>query len=183
MFRILVLLPVFALLAACQSVSVKTPVGTELVPAEAARWAGQWYNPDGSATIRIVDEAAGRMEAAFVEESDGAFKTQVWDLELRKAGDLLLLNYRTEEARTKGIWHWCRVRNDDGKTLVFWSPNFEAFKKLADEGRIAPDAGMTTKDELVFDAIPQDVLAEIAEGDATWWVWDSPIVLFRHGQP
>lgn len=183
MLRVVAVVLFVALLAGCQAISTRKPIGAEPVPVAADLWAGTWYNPDVSISVRIVDEAAGRMEAAFIEEQDGALKPRLCDLELRKTGDLTLLNFRAEEGREKGTWNWCRVDNDGGKSLALWIPRSDTFEELEEAGTLNADPAAKSEHELLFDDIPAEIMAQMSDGGAKWWVWEHPLVFFRLARP
>ncbi|MCS7238522.1 MAG: hypothetical protein NZ899_09650 [Thermoguttaceae bacterium] len=163
----------------CSTVVSPVPVGEGPALLTPEEWDGEWYHPEGTVTLNVLDPHGGVLEAAFVQkdsQSGGRLRMQSVRVLITKAGDWFLCNFRPEDDPKRG-YLWGRIRTEPKRILV-WFPNAIKFANLVKKG-ILPGT-VDDKGNVELGTLNPDHLKVIVgEAEGTLFVWDSPLVLFR----
>ena len=80
-------------LVGCEAVYMPTPVGDEVVPLDPAEWQGTWLAPEMVITTTVLDGAAGRLQAAWIERGDAGATLEVVEGSIRTSGDWVFASF------------------------------------------------------------------------------------------
>ena len=126
-------LAALALLAGCDSVSVDKPFGTPPAKIVAEEWTGYWHIDDDEVfQIKVVDAAAGLLEAAVIKDSPEGQRIQRTAIHLRQVGDWKFL-FLPGEKEGEGFT-WVKYENYEGKMVMAWLPSPNDFKAAVEQG-------------------------------------------------
>jgi hypothetical protein len=83
-------------LAGCDAVYMPGPVGDEVVTLDPAEWQGTWLAPDMVITTTVLDGAAGRLQAAWIERGDAGATLEIVEGSIRSSGDWVFASFLDE---------------------------------------------------------------------------------------
>lgn len=190
-------------LAGCEAVYTPRPLGDEVVALDPAEWQGTWLAPDMVITTTVLDGAAGRLQAAWIERGTAGATLEIVEGSVRASGDWTFANILDEteseppaEARggaepaaegaapvagqgtSQGIgprYVWLRVEKGENH-LTLWSPNVEQFKILVGDGRLP---GRVTDDGVELGELTPEQLRMINDPASNLLNWADPAVFVR----
>ena len=186
-------------LAGCEAVYTPRPLGDEVVTLDPAEWQGTWLAPDMVITTTVLDGAAGRLQAAWIERGTAGATLEIVEGSVRASGDWTFANILDEteselpaEARDgaepaaegaapvagQGIgprYVWLRVEKGENH-LTLWSPNVEQFKILVGDGRLP---GRVTDDGVELGELTPEQLRMINDPASNLLNWSDPAVFVR----
>ena len=174
-------------LAGCTTVMSTQPVGEVPVALTAEDWEGTWTDSEDFLEIRVIDGEAGQLEAAWIETGEDGFELESVEIFMRRSGDALFgsvldepddeAGVGDEEAEPEALYAFFRLARD-GKKLVVWWPDVEAFQALVEEGRLPGE--VTEGDDVVLEALSEAQLELLSsDQNAGLWEWKSPAILMR----
>jgi hypothetical protein len=195
------LLGVFAALAlvGCEAVYAPRPLGDEVVTLDPAEWQGTWLAPDMVITTTVLDGAAGRLQAAWIERGTAGATLEIVEGSVRASGDWTFANILDEtesgppaeapggaEPAAEGAaqvagqglgprYVWLRVEKGENH-LTLWSPNVEQFKILVGDGRLP---GRVTDDGVELGELTPEQLRMINDPASNLLNWSDPAVFVR----
>ena len=83
-------------LAGCEAVYTPRPLGDEVVTLDPAEWQGTWLAPDMVITTTVLDGAAGRLQAAWIERGTAGATLEIVEGSVRASGDWTFANILDE---------------------------------------------------------------------------------------
>ncbi len=167
-----------AFLSGCSTVTSIEPLGERPKQVLAAEWAGTWLHQDHPVVIRVADPQEGRIEVAWVEEKQGAFRLESYLIALRESGDWVFGN--VSEADKTGHNYWGVLRKED-RQITIWTPDPERCAALIKSGTIS---GTVNKDgDVTLDRLtPAQTLGVVSGEQGGCLSWSEPLVFFRLGK-
>ena len=188
----LVLTPMVALamlLAGCDAVSVDEPVGEEAVALEVADWQGTWVSGEVVLMTTVLDAAAGRVQAAWMERYEEGARLETSEGVVRRTGDWVFLSMpQPDDAEpdadaaprpeAAARYLWVRVVND-GRTALLWWPDAEAFRAAVRDGRLPGVIG--EDDDIHLGDLTAEHLELINAPESGLLGWQEPMVFVRIG--
>ena len=164
-----------ALLAGCDYVASRHPVGSAPLALEGGEWKGTWLHDDGPLSVRVVDAERGLLEVAWVEEKDGELALESVDVFLRRHEDWIFASFAGIDEDEPNLV-WSRLGREGDRVFLWW-PRPEEFKRLV-EGGLLP--GTVDGDDVLLDRLGAGHLAIIAsEEHGVLFARDEPMT-FRH---
>lgn len=179
-----------ALIGACSSVYVPEPLGDEAVPLDPAEWQGTWISGEYVLMTTVLDAAAGRLEAAWLERGDDGARTERFEGVVRRTGDWLFLSMihqpaagvddgeNSTDAPRPPDYLWARTTSNGDRALIWW-PDPEAFRGAVESGELPGE--LDAEDNIHLGALTPDQLARINDPGAGLLMWHDPLVLVRIG--
>lgn len=165
--------------AGCNFVVSSVPVGEGPALLNPEEWDGEWYHPEGTVTLNVLDPQGGVLEAGMVQkdpDSGGRLKMRSLRVLVTKSGDWMFCNFR-QENDPKKPYLWGRIRIEP-KRLLLWFPHPARFAHLVKKG-VLPGQ-VDEKGNVELGPLSGDHLKIITqESEGTLFLWDSPLVLFR----
>jgi hypothetical protein len=189
----------FVVLAGCEAVYTPQPLGDEAVTLDPAEWQGTWLAPDMVITTTVLDGAAGRLQAAWIERGTAGATLEIVEGSVRASGDWTFANILDEteseppaeapggaepaaegaaQVAGQGIgprYVWLRVEKGENH-LTLWSPNVEQFKILVGDGRLP---GRVTDDGVELGELTPEQLRMINDPASNLLNWADPAVFVR----
>ena len=190
-------------LAGCEAVYAPRPLGDEVVTLDPAEWQGTWLAPDMVITTTVLDGAAGRLQAAWIERGTAGATLEIVEGSVRASGDWTFANILDEteseppaeapgsaepaaegaapvagQGTSQGIgprYVWLRVEKGENH-LTLWSPNVEQFKILVGDGRLP---GRVTDDGVELGELTPEQLRMINDPASNLLNWADPAVFVR----
>jgi hypothetical protein len=187
-------------LAGCEAVYAPKPLGDEVVTLDPAEWQGTWLAPDMVITTTVLDGAAGRLQAAWIERAAGGATLEVVEGSIRSSGDWTFANILDQseepvgeaqgEAGRQGEaeapaplaeqaaaprYVWLRVQKEENH-LTLWSPHVEQFKIFVGDGRLP---GRVTDDGVELGELTPEQLRMINDPASNLLNWSDPAVFVR----
>jgi hypothetical protein len=179
--RLLFLLLLFSLIAGCQSVASHFPVGEADAVINPEAWTGRWLPipPDEESAeveIQVLDSEKGFIRISWIEPGDGQLQSR--NCLLRGSGDWMFANI-SESAGVE--YYWGRIKNEKGRMLLVWLPDYDKFKMLVENGVLPGE----TRDSTVYlGRLRPEHLKIIRSGEfGTLFRWDEPVVLMKVQTP
>jgi hypothetical protein len=187
-------------LAGCEAVYTSQPLGDEVVVLDPAEWQGTWLAPDMVITTTVLDGAAGRLQAAWIERGTAGATLEIAEGSIRASGDWTFANILDETEEPPGEaqggeggqgeseagaaadvvpaaprYVWLRVEKGESH-LTLWSPNVEQFKILVGDGRLP---GRVTDDGVELGELSPEQLRMINDPASNLLNWADPAVFVR----
>lgn len=169
-------------LASCTSVVSKTPVGAEPAPLDPKQWNGQWMNSEKMALyILVTDPEKGRLEIAYVEESNGRLKLKTHPVEIRKGSEWLWANSQMGDDNT---WFFGRIKEPEDGELLCWLARPEGFMDAVRSGKLKGELPKASDGKesgsVLLEGLSKSDIEALEKGTyPKAFVWDSPLVLIR----
>ena len=160
----------------CSSVTSKRPVGAQPARILANQWEGDWHTRDGAVRVKVVNVEKGILEAFWIDDDrQGNPVMRSTKIVLRESGGWLFAN--AEDEKGKG-YVWGRVRNEDGRILV-WAPDDRRFLQLIKDG-VFP--GKVEGNDVLLEELKPGHLEMITSGDkGILFQWDQPTIFVKAG--
>jgi hypothetical protein len=163
------------LLAGCDYVASKRPVGDEPLPLVESEWSGAWFQGDGPVTVRVVDAEQGHLEVAWVEETGGEFVMETLEVFLRRHQDWVFASFAGVEDDQPHLL-WSRLGRDQDRVFLWW-PRPAQFKFLVEQGLLP---GTIEGDDVLLEKLAAEHLSLIAsEEHGVLFQWDDPMTFRR----
>ena len=170
--------------AACSTVYVEEPIGTEIVQVEEDDWEGIWVGPDDEAVIvGVRDRDAGILWMAGIDERDGEPTMESRVVYVRSAthqGNRRLFVSMEDEDEER--YAWALVVRDE-EYLILYAPAADKFSALVREGtlpgRVASESEMGGRDLYLGRLEPEHLEAIFAEESGALFAWEEPFILRR----
>jgi hypothetical protein len=206
--RCAALLLALLLLAGCNAVLVKEPMGDTVVMLDPATWQGTWASSDVVILTTVLDSEKGLLQAAWVErgaEGEGASFESVSGM-VRQTGDVIFLSMENEPEAELGTtadpaagasaeqvpttpapatdaalapeYIWGRIEND-GKRMILWWPDVEQFQRAVQDGRLP--GTVTESEDVVLGPLDSAQLERINSPAGNLLGWSEPAVFIRIG--
>jgi len=177
--RVLSLLAVAGatLLSGCATVSSVEPLGERPKAVLEAEWVGTWLHQDHPVAIRVADSQQGLIEVAWVEDKQGAWKLESYQIALRESGDWTFGNVK--EADRPGRNYWGVLRKEQGQ-IVIWTPDPASCAAMV-KGGILPGTLETGGDVSLARLTPEQTLRLVSGPPGGCLSWTEPLVFFRLG--
>ncbi len=162
-------------LAGCDHVSSKYPVGSSPLAVEEEDWQGTWLHADGAIILRVVDSELGLLEAAWVEEKGGEFVLETVRVHLRQHGGWTFASFAGVEDLPDFLWS--RLEREGRETFLWW-PRPDEFQRLVEAGLLPGEVGEDS--DVTLDRLGDEQLAIlISEEDGVLFDWDEPMTFRR----
>ncbi len=167
-----------ALIFGCAAVSSVGPVGEPPKELSGKEWDGTWIHKDQAITMKVLEPQKGFLQVGWVEEKEGSFKLESYQIEIRGSGDWLFGNVKEKEGSSR--YYWALIKKDKGQ-IIAWFPDASEFAKLVQAGvlpgRMEKDGGV------VLEKLTAEDLKFVLSGDkGVFFDWKRPLVLFRVGK-
>lgn len=179
-------------LAGCDSVTVDKPFGTPPVKIDKEEWAGYWHlDGDEVCRIRIVDAAAGLLEAAVIQDNDEGLQVERTKIYLREVGDWKFM-FLPGEKEGEGFT-WAKYENHEGKMVMVWLPASKKFQAAIAQGLLrgevlsetAPGAKGTVLGEMKSTSVLLKELGQreieliMSDDKGVFFDWQHPLPFLR----
>lgn len=186
------LIVALAVLSGCDSVTVDKPFGDPPKTIRQEEWAGYWHIDDDTVLrIRVVDAAAGLLEAASIEDGDSDPKIERTKIHLREVGEwkfMFLPGKKEGEGYT-----WCKYDNYEGKMVIVWLPSTAKFKTAVEQGLLRGEVRAETTPEpagspfkatkqtniFVKDLGKKEIELIASEDKGVYFDWQHPLPFMR----
>jgi hypothetical protein len=166
-----------ALILGCAAVSSVEPVGERAKETSQNEWGGTWVHKDHSITIKVLNEQKGLLQVAWVEEKEGSFKVESYQIAIRESGEWTFGNVKEKEDAASH--YWALIKKDVGQIIV-WTPDPAQFRKLVQTGVLR---GRVERYDIILEKLTPDDLKVILSGDkGVCFEWQNPVVFFRVGK-
>jgi hypothetical protein len=181
-----------ALLAGCDKVTVEKPFGTPPAKIDPAEWVGYWHlDDDEVGRIKIVDAAAGLLEAAVVKDGPGGQQVERTKIYLREVGAWKFLFLPGEKASDG--YTWVKYENYDGKMVMVWLPSTRRCKAALEQGLLRGEVrsegdpaakgtllGETTSTTILLKELsPKEIELIMSEDKGPFFEWQHPLPFLR----
>lgn len=159
----------------CNAVISKHPVGEKPARIVAKDWEGNWENPDGAVTVKVVDADKGLLKVFWLEDDkQGTPAMKTAEIEVRESGGWLFANTR-EEGKNRG-YHWGRITNED-RQIIVWLPDKNMFAQMVKES-VFPGR-VDGEDVLLEELTPRHLKIIITAEKGVLLDWDKPVVFVK----
>ncbi len=170
--------------AACSTVYIEEPIGTEVVQVEADDWEGVWVGSDDDTfffRVGVRDRDAGILWMAGIGEHDGEPTLESMAVYVRRSpylGDGQWLISIEDEDRY--LW-LLAVETEDEDYLVLYAPDVAKFHALVEEGKLpGHNAGAKSGSDVYLDRLgPEHLETIFADESGTFFAWQKPYILRR----
>ncbi len=172
------------LAAGCNVVESVAPIGEKPAALKPEEIEGEWYHPDGTLTISILDPGNGLVEIGSIKkdaQAAGRLKLETERVLVRSFNDWLFFNIRQKDPERKGAYLWGRVKIEP-KRLLVWFPNPKKFADLVRTDKI-PGRVDDKGNVILWELEPSHLELIASEPEGPMFIWDSPMVLFRRSDP
>lgn len=168
-------------LSGCTTVVTQHPIGTEPYFAAKSDWQGTWLSDNEIVKIKVLDESAGSIQIAWIEDNEAELKFEQVTCQLMKSKNAVYihtLNLPNEDFGGYYVWGKIQLENNQ---IIIWEPMFEAFKSAYQEKKLKASVEKNDKQEISniqLTDTPENILSVI-ENDKTFFDWENPTVLVR----
>jgi hypothetical protein len=142
------------------------PLGDAVVTLDPAEWQGTWLAPDMVITTTVLDGAAGRLQAAWIERGPGGATLEVVEGSIRSSGDWTFASILDEGAEQVGA----EPGGDDGPGEAGAQAEVQA-DDPADTGAEAAGAEQGTE--------PRYFWLRVEQGENHLTVWSPNVEQFK----
>lgn len=177
-FHIFFLLALLVAASGCHSVTSPYLVGSKPAAVNPEIWNGRWgpeCSGEDSLQIEVLDKDMGMLRIVVFNPKEPPEEVECY---LRTAGDLTFANAKFP--KEPGYHTWL-IKNESGKSIILWSPDYDKFKPLVEKG-ILP--GEATGGDISLGLLKSEHLDLIvSEKEGVLFDWKHPVVLIRQGEP
>ena len=182
MMKNLITLSLFMIfLNGCTTVVTKHPIGTEPYFAAEDEWQGTWLTDNEIIKIKVIDESAGSIQIAWIEDNESELKFEKVNCKLMKSENAVYIHsLDLPNEDFGGYYVWGKVQIENNK-IIIWEPMFEAFKSVYIEKKLKASVEKNDKQEISniqLTDTPVNILSVI-EADKTFFDWEKPTILMR----
>jgi hypothetical protein len=168
------------LVSACETVHVRSPIGSEPHSVDADDWNGTWILGNGdTCKLQVLDEEGGVLEMGFIEEKSDRLEPTVLKIWLREHGEWTFASF--EDPNHPGLHAWLRVWREE-QQLILWIPDADRFASRVRDGDLPGTVDL--EGDVVLDALDSGRLDAITTDLALGlFYWDQPLAMIRIGTP
>lgn len=174
-FYLFVLSACLLALSGCHSVTSPYLVGKQPASINPEMWNGKWgpeCSGEDAVQIEVLDKDRGILRATVLNPKD---PPEVVECSLRTAGgDLNFVNAKMQKEQDYHPW---LVRNEGGKMIILWSPDYDKFKSLVEKGILPGESAGGDISLGLFKPEHLDLITSEKEG--VLFDWKHPVVLIR----
>jgi len=164
-----------ALLCGCASVYSVVPVGEREKEVSQNDWEGLWINREQVINIKVLDKAKGLLLVAWLEDKEGDFKLESYQVEIRGTGEWTFGNMKEKEGDTR--YYWGLIEKEKNQ-IIIWTPEPSQFKKLVRAELLT--GNIEKGGDVVLEKLTVEHLKLImSEDKGVCFDWKKPIVFFR----
>ncbi len=161
-------------ISGCHSVTSPYLVGKQPATINPEIWNGKWgadCTGDEAVQIEVVDKDKGIFRATVLNPKD---PPEVVECYLRTAGNLTFVNAKVQK---EGEYHPWLIKNEGGKMIILFSPDYDKFKSLVEKGILPGEAAGGDISLGLLKSEHLDLITSEKEG--VLFDWKDPVVLIR----
>jgi hypothetical protein len=159
-------------MAACTEVNSIFPVGENSASLRPEDWNGKWVavpSNDESAKIEVLPGRQGVLKVTGFSQGK---EDKPLEALLRVTDKGWIFANVARDDNT--VYFWALIRNDDGRMIYVWIPNFAKARELVEAGTLP---GEVRGDSVSLDMLRPEHLKIITEEQGVLFDWDQPLVL------
>jgi hypothetical protein len=160
------------LMAACTEVNSIFPVGENSVSLKPEEWNGKWVAEASNDEFAKIEVLPGRQGVLRVTGFSHGKEDKPLDALLRSTGNGWMFANVARDDNT--AYYWALIRNEDGRMIYVWIPNFDKSKELVEAGTLP---GEVRGDSVSIDMLRPEHLKIITEEHGALFDWNQPLVL------
>ncbi|MFZ2445376.1 MAG: hypothetical protein WAW37_03385 [Syntrophobacteraceae bacterium] len=172
--RFLILLILLAAVSGCHSVTSPYLLGDKPAVLSPEAWNGRWgpeCSGEEAVQMEVLDKDKGILKAVPTNPRE---EPEVVTCYLRTAGDLMFVNAKLAKEPDYHPW---LIKNESGKMLILWSPDYDKFKHLVEKGILPGEAQGGDVSLGLLKSEHLDII--LSDKAGVLFDWKHPMVLIR----